>query len=308
MPFFYNTYRTYLKKRFGKPVLKIPINGGFSCPNRDGTKSSSGCTFCDNSSFSPAALDSSSVVSQLTTSIQRASSKVELFIAYLQPFTNTYGTVEQLKYIYEPIIAIPGVIGLAVGTRPDCLSSEVCDYLADIAKRTYLSIEIGLQSASDETLAYNNRGHTYLDFVEAVLKLKDRAVESVAHVMVGLPGDTRESMLNTARELAKLPVQGIKIHQLMIIRGTQMEEWYRQGKVIPLTLEEYALLVSDFISLLRPDQYIHRILADSKPEHGLVSPLWSAEKMKSLALIKEYMDKNGIQQGSRFMNSPDFTF
>ncbi len=296
----YHTYRTYLKKRFGKPVRKIPINCGFSCPNLDGTISNKGCTFCDNRSFSPVALNSSSGVSQLEKSIQKASSKFKLFIAYLQPFTNTYGTVEQLKSAYEPIITVPGVIGLSIGTRPDCLSPEICDYLSDIADRTYLSVEVGLQSASDKTLAYNNRGHTYLDFEAAVKELNTRKIESVAHVMIGLPGDTYKSIMDTARKLAALPVHGIKIHQLMIIRGTQMGEWYKKGEIQPIELETYTVLVSNFISLLRPGQYIHRIMADSKPECGLIAPLWSAEKMKSLAFIKKYMDENEVVQGSSF--------
>jgi len=300
MPYHYQTYRSYLKGRFSKPVKKIPINGGFSCPNRDGTKSTRGCSFCDNRSFSPVALDSSSVISQLAASIQKASPRYELFIAYLQPFSNTYGSVEKLKSIYEPVIAVPGVVGLAVGTRPDCLSSDIYAYLADIDKRTYLSIELGLQSADDKVLQYNNRGHTFADFKVAVQELAERGIESVAHVMLGLPGDTRESMLTTAEECAKLPVSGIKIHQLMVIRGTQLEEWYNRGEIMPLELEEYAGLVSDFISLLRPDQYIHRIMADSKKEHGLIAPLWSAEKMKSIAFIQNYMDQNNIIQGGDY--------
>jgi radical SAM protein (TIGR01212 family) len=296
----YNTYRSYLKSRFGKSVLRIPVNGGFSCPNRDGTKSDSGCTFCDNPSFSPVALDSSSVVSQLTTSIQRASPKFELFIAYLQPFTNTYGPVSQLKSIYESLINVPGVVGLAVGTRPDCLQEDTYDYLSDIADRTHLSMEIGLQSASNKTLAYNNRGHTFAEFESSVSELAKRKIETVAHVMIGLPGDTPESTLDTARKLAAMPVQGVKIHQLMIIKDTQMEKWYQQGNVQPLTLEEYAPIVSEFISLLRPDQHIHRIMADSKTEDGLIAPLWSSEKMESITYIRKYMEENNIKQGGRF--------
>jgi radical SAM protein (TIGR01212 family) len=296
----YTTYRSYLKNRFGKPVLKIPINAGFSCPNRDGTKSDTGCTFCDNRSFSPVALNSSSVVSQLSQVIQRASDTVDLFIPYLQPFTNTYGSVEQLTSVYEPLIALPGVIGLAVGTRPDCLSGEICDYLADIARRTYLSVEIGLQSASDEVLGYNNRGHTFADFKEAVGRLAEREIEVVAHVMIGLPKDTRAKVVDTAQELARLPVHGIKLHQLMIIKDTRMEEWYNREEVTPLELEEYAVLAGEFIICLRPDQCIHRIMADSKPEYGLIAPLWSAEKMKSVECIKRYMQENELFQGKQY--------
>lgn len=296
----YSTYRSYLKKRFGKPILKIPINGGFSCPNRDGTKSREGCTFCDNRSFSPVALDQRSVISQLEKAIQYASGRFDLFIAYLQPFTNTYGSVRQLQSIYEPLIAVPGVAGLAIGTRPDCLSDDICDYLANIGKRTYLGVELGLQSTSDETLRHNNRGHTYNDFIDAVRKLADRDIEIIVHVMLGLPGDTPESMMNTAREIAQLPIHGIKVHQLMIIKDTRVEEWFNQGKVKPLTLEEYAELVGEFISYLRPDQYIHRIMADSKVEFGLVAPDWSADKLKSVEFVRNYLIENEIFQGKNW--------
>ncbi len=302
----YLTYRSFLKKRFGKPVLKIPINGGFSCPNRDGTKSSEGCTFCDNRSFSPVALDQRSVIAQLKKAIQRASGRFDVFIAYLQPFTNTYGSVPQLKSIYEPLIVQPDVVGLAIGTRPDCLSDDICDYLADIGKRTYLSVEIGLQIASDEVLDYNNRGHTFADFREAVKRLVEREIETVAHVMIGLPKDTRAMMVDTAKQLAQLPVHGIKVHQLMIIKDTKVAEWFYQGKVKPLTLEEYAEVVGEFISFLRPDQCIHRIMADSKVEFGLIEPLWSANKMESVAFIKKYMIEDGFFQGKNWKDIKNY--
>jgi len=297
----YKTYRSYLKSRFGGTVLKIPVNGGFSCPNRDGTRSAEGCCFCDNRSFSPVALDSSAAVSQLKHAMTKAASRYTLFIAYLQPFTNTYGTVHQLKSIYEPLIETPGVVGLAVGTRPDCLPDDVCDYLADISTRTCLSVEIGLQSASDSTLSRNNRGHTVADFTAAVQRLAQKSIQTVAHVMLGLPGDDARTMLDTARTIARLPVHGVKIHQLMIIAGTRLERLYTNGETGVLSIEEYAKLVGGFINLLRPDQYIHRIMADSKPRHGLIAPLWSAEKMKSLGIIHKVMEEHGVMQGSSFL-------
>lgn len=296
----YTTYRSYLKKKFGKPVLKIPLNAGFSCPNRDGTKSSKGCSFCDNRSFSPVALESSSVTEQLHTAIDRASTKFDMFIAYLQPFTNTYGSVEQLRSLYEPLINIPGVIGLSIGTRPDCLSNEICKYLIDLSKRTSLSIEIGLQSAYDKILMLNNRGHTFHDFKKAVERLSTGNIDIVAHVMLGLPGDTRDTMLYTAKKLAAMTVNGVKIHQLMIIKDTDLELQYNSDQCTPLTLIEYANLVSAFISHLRPNQQIHRIMADSKPEYGLIAPLWSAKKMSSLAYIRKYMEDNNIFQGCEY--------
>lgn len=297
----YNTYRSYLKSRFGKPVLKIPVNAGFSCPNLDGTVNTRGCCFCDNRSFSPVALEQSTVVSQLQRSIRHASPAFEHFIAYLQPFTNTYGTVEHLQTIYEPLIDQKGVIGLAIGTRPDCLSDTICAYLAEIAQKTYLSIEIGLQSGSDITLAHNNRGHTFEDFVTAVNKLASYNIETVAHVMLGLFGDTVSTITDTAIKLSHLPVHGIKIHQLMIIKGTEYERWYAENTVTPLTLKEYAHLVGIFLSYLKPQQCIHRIMADSHPRYGLIAPLWSAEKQSSIQYIQNYLHTHHIHQGMKLL-------
>jgi hypothetical protein len=294
----YNSYRSYLKKRFGKPVFKVPLNAGFSCPNRDGTISADGCSFCDNRSFSPVAASLAPVLGQLNLAIERDRNRHEAFIAYLQPFSNTYGDANLLKSIYEPVIKFPKVIGLAVGTRPDCFTEETFDYLEDVSKRTYLSVEIGLQSASDETLRLNNRGHDVRAFVNSVKELSKRKTETVAHVMIGLPPDTRNDAIATARLLASLPVTGIKIHQLMIIAGTKANEWYKEGKVKPLSLEEYADILCDFLSYVRPDQHIHRIMADSNLKNGLIAPLWSADKMKSIAFIHDVMKNRKLVQGS----------
>jgi radical SAM protein (TIGR01212 family) len=296
----YNSYRSYLKKRFGKPVLKIPLNAGFSCPNRDGTISIDGCSFCDNRSFSPVAGSRTPVLDQLKIAIEKDKGRHEAFIAYLQPFSNTYGDVKLLKSIYEPIIGFPKVIGLAVGTRPDCFTNETLDYLDDVSKRTYLSVEIGLQSASDETLRFNNRGHDVTVFVNAVQELSKRKIETVAHVMIGLPPDTGGDAIATARLLAPLPVTGIKIHQLMIIAGTKVQQWYNEGKVKPLSLEEYADILCDFLSHVRPDQHIHRIMADSSVKNGLIAPIWSADKMGSIKIIHEVMEKRDLKQGSEY--------
>lgn len=298
----YLTYRNYLKNRFGRPAQIIPVNGGFSCPNRDGTKSWTGCTFCDNRSFSPVALNTTSIADQLSVVTKHNISGNKVFLAYLQPFSNTYGSVNQLKSVYEPILDVPEIKGLILGTRPDCLSAEVCEYLSQLNQRIYLSIEIGLQSSSDKTLACNNRGHTWLDFENAVRQLAENNIETASHVMIGLPGDTTETILTTAKKLSGLPVHGIKIHQLMIIKGTKMESWYLQGKAEPYTLEKYTHIVCRFLKLLRPDQYIHRIIADSKPEHGLIAPMWSAEKLKSLSYINKYMNDKKVYQGMDYKN------
>lgn len=296
----YNSYRSYLTNRFGKPVLKIPLNAGFSCPNRDGTISRDGCSFCDNRSFSPIATSASSIIDQLKCSIAKDRGRHSAFIAYLQPFTNTYGDRKRLAEAYEPIITYPGIVGLAVGTRPDCLKDDVIEYLHDVSGRMYLSVEIGLQSASDETLQRNKRGHSVDDFVDSVKRLTDLEIETVAHVMIGLPGDSKKGATDTAKLLSSLPVSGVKIHQLMIIDGTELHHSYKQGNVEPLSLDEYADVLCDFIAHLRPDQHIHRIMADSSVKNGLVAPLWSAEKMKSIKFIHEVMEKRGLKQGSHF--------
>jgi radical SAM protein (TIGR01212 family) len=285
--------------------LKIPVNGGFSCPNRDGTKSSDGCTFCDNRSFSPVALCEDEVSRQVTDVIVRTGKRFAFFIPYLQPFSNTYGSVEMLRSVYEPLLKIPGVCGLAVGTRPDCLSDDIYEYLEEISKRTYLSVELGLQSGVNEVLSACNRGHTVEEFTVAVEKLAGLGIETVAHCMIGLPGETEEKMLATAKLCAKLPIHGVKIHQLMIIKGTKLEEMYNAGNVSVFSIEEYAQLLCTFLTCLKPQQYIHRLMADSTIENGLIAPLWSTQKAQSLQFITKHMDDHDIVQGSACLN-PNF--
>jgi uncharacterized protein len=293
----YRSYRKYVRQRFGCPVLTIPINGGFSCPNRDGVKNSEGCSFCDNRSFSPVWDNVSPVITQLSQAIEGAKNKFGAFIAYLQPYSNTYGSVKQLSSLYEPIISHPGVVGLAVGTRPDCFSDDIYDYLYDISLRTYLSIEIGLQSVHDETLTIHRRGHSIEDFKRCVRLLSGRGISTVAHVMLGLPPETEQMMLETAQELARLPVTGVKIHQLMVIQGTLVHEWFTEGRFDCLTLDRYAHVLAGFLSFLRPDQLIHRIAAHARIDAGLVAPLWSANKSETLRYLQDYMDKHSIRQG-----------
>ena len=287
----YKTYNNYLKKRFGKGVLKIPLNGGFTCPNIDGTKSKGGCIYCDNVAFSPVAASTEPVMVQLEKGIIRAKHRFDLFIGYFQAYSNTYATVEKLEKIYEPVIAHPEVVGIAIGTRPDCFSNNIFEYLSDINQRTYLSVEIGMQTAHNSTLKIINRFHTFEDSESVLHELAQRRIESVAHVMLGLPRETKAMMLHTAELIARLPVQGVKIHQLMVIKNTSLEkEWYATNKIHVLSLEEYAELVAEFISRLRPDQIIHRLMADSRIESGLIAPLWSADKRRSLQFIQDYLN------------------
>lgn len=293
----YKTYRNFIKEKFGEPVLKVTLNGGFSCPNRDGAISVGGCAFCENRAFSRAHNNVEPVMDQLLQQIDRNSKRFNKFIAYFQPFTNTYGTVDYLKTLYEPVMTTEKVVGLAIGTRPDCLNNEICEYLEDVSKRTYLSVEIGLQSASDKVLKAINRGHTFKQFEDAVYKLAEKNIEVVAHIMLGLPEENHEDLDFTAQKMAELPVSGVKIHQLMIVEDTAVEKLYQKNKLNVLSLEEYAKKTARFIAMLRPDQFLHRIVADSTVENGLIAPLWSEDKIGSVNFIRSYMEKNKVYQG-----------
>jgi len=296
----YFSYRDYLTHRFNASVLKIPVNAGFSCPNRDGLISVSGCSFCDNRSFSPVALSAKSVLDQLDAAIAKDKNKHGKYIAYFQPFSNTYAPLSRLQEIFEPVIALNSIAGIAIGTRPDCFTDDIYDYLGHLANRTYCSVELGLQSADNDVLTLHKRGHTVEDFITAVEKLHAKNIEVVAHVMVGLAPNAAEDARKTAQLLAELPVDGVKIHQLMIIQGTELETMFANHTIKVLSLEEYANIVCDFLEILRPNQHIHRIMADSKIKKGLVEPLWSADKMKSMGFIHAVMDKREIRQGAKF--------
>lgn len=293
----YKTYRNYLKKRFGGPVFKVPINGGFSCPHKEG---SPGCHFCDNVTFSPAAKKAAvDVAEQLQKAIERNKRRYNYFLPYLQPNTNTYGSVEELKEVYEPLLNAENCVGLAIGTRPDCFSEEIYDYLEEISKKTYLSVELGLQSSSDETLTNINRGHDFESFKIAVQRLAGMGIEVVTHLMAGLPGETKEDMIQTVRDISSLPIGGVKFHQLMVIEGTEFAQQYKRGEFQTLSLKEYAPLLKTLLEHTREDILIHRIMADT-PRHNkdLIAPMWSHEKDSSVQWLQKYLIETGTIQGS----------
>ena len=297
----YKTYNNYLKKRFGKSVLKIPLNAGFSCPNINGTKSKGGSIYCDNVAFSPVAASTDPVLTQLENGVVRGKHRFDLFIGYFQAYTNTFAPVKKLKKIYEPVIDHPDIVGIAIGTRPDCFSEGIFDYLSELNERTYLNVEIGMQTTHNSTLKTINRHHSFEESEKTLKELTDHNIETVVHIMLGLPGETREMMLETAERVARLPVHGVKIHQLMIIKNTALEsEWYLKNKIEVLSLEKYAELVGEFLSRLRPDQIIHRLMADSRIDSGLVAPLWSAEKRNSLQYIQNFLKLEKIIQGKKY--------
>jgi radical SAM protein (TIGR01212 family) len=272
--------------------LKIPLNGGFTCPNRDGSLGEGGCIFCDNQAFSPVALSSESIAAQLERGIERSPEKYQKFIAYFQPYSNTYGPIDKLKDVWEPAADHAKVAGLAIGTRPDCFSADVYDYLEALSKRTYISVELGIQTIHDRTLQRINSCRTYADGVGAIEELNKRGIEIVVHCMLGLPGETREMMMETAQFIAEFPVQGVKLHQLMVIRGTELGNLYSCDEVEVLSLKEYAELAAGFVARLRKDQCIHRLMADCLPPAELLAPLWSKERQKSYNYIRKTINRS----------------
>lgn len=304
----YRSFSSYLRERFGERVQKVSIDAGFTCPNRDGTKALGGCTFCNNQGFSPPTrVEPREIAAQIRQGIEfvRRRAKARKFLAYYQAFTNTYAPVEVLKERYDAIRSFPEVVGLVIGTRPDCVPEETLDLIAGYARDYHVWVEYGLQSARDETLALINRAHTAADFEDAVERTRRRSRRDLdlhicAHVILGLPGETREDMLHTARFVARLPLDGIKIHLLHVLRGTPLEAQYRKGSLRTLGMDEYANLVCDFLELLPPQMVIQRLTGEAPPEY-LVAPRWCLDKHKVLAAIHSALETRATHQGRLFL-------
>ncbi len=295
----YNDLNTYLRSLYGCRVQKITIDAGLSCPNRDGTLATGGCIYCNARGSGTGALTRGlSVAEQLRQGklalFRRY--KAKKFIAYFQSFSNTYGPVEKLKLLYDEALAVEDIVGLSIGTRPDCVGQSVLELLQDYAQRYLIWVEYGLQSANDATLALINRGHDVQCFKDAVRATANRGIKICAHVILGLPDETGEDMLHTARTLAELDIDGIKLHLLYVVKGTRLETLYRQGKFRCLEQQEYVDLVCDFLERIPPGMVIQRLTGDPHPEE-LVAPEWSLKKSETLAKIKETLGKRDSWQG-----------
>ena len=274
----YRDFSEFLSSRFPYKVLKISINAGFTCPNRDGTKGRGGCTYCNNQSFSPGyGKPTKSISEQLADGIDFFSHKYPemKYLAYFQSYTNTYELPEMLIEKYEEALAYPGVVGLIVGTRPDCMSDELLDYFETLSKKTFALIEYGVESTLNKTLERVNRQHTYEESAEMICKTADRNIPVGAHIILGLPGETEEDILNHADKLSELPLTTLKLHQLQIIKGTAMAKEFR---LLPesfylFELDEYIDLCVNFAERLNPDIYIERFTSQS-PSKLLIAPEW----------------------------------
>jgi uncharacterized protein len=298
----YNAFSDELKRVFGCRVQRLSVDAGFTCPNRDGSVGVDGCIFCGGKgSGSFGILHGAGVAGQLehAKEVMVRKYKAALFIAYFQSYSNTYAPVEQLRMLYDEALAVPDVVGLIVGTRPDCLPEETLDLLASYAERCYFWLELGLQSPLDRTLAAIGRGHDLASFTAAVAGCRKRGIRVCAHVILGLPGESRDEMLSGAEFLNGAGVAGVKIHLLHVMRGTRLASQYLAGDVRLLDRDEYVGLVCDFLERLDPGIVVQRLTGDGNRE-DLIAPLWSLQKFEVLNLIDGELERRGTRQGERF--------
>lgn len=301
MPKRYRDLNTYFRNMFGHRVHKITVDAGMTCPNRDGSLSTGGCIYCNAKGSGTGLFRAGrSVREQIENAKVRVVRrfKAKKFIAYFQSFTNTYAPVEELKRLYDEALAVPDVAGLAIGTRPDCINPEILDLLESYAAENLVWVEYGLQSAHDQTLDRINRGHNVASFEKAVAATQGRGIHICAHVILGLPGESRRHMLATARFIAGLGIDGVKLHLLYVIRGTPLEAHYHNGEFQCLDQTAYAELVCDFLERLPADMIIQRLTGDPHPDE-LVAPQWALEKKQTRDMIEAILEKRDTWQGKK---------
>ncbi|MGD6879829.1 TIGR01212 family radical SAM protein [Bacillus infantis] len=298
----YHTWNYHLRQVFGHKVFKVALDGGFDCPNRDGTRAFGGCTFCSaagSGDFAGSRADD--LENQFNEIKQKMHHKWKdgKYMAYFQAFTNTHAPVEVLRERYEKVLAQEDVVGLSIATRPDCLPDDVIEYLAELNERTYLWVELGLQTVHEGTALLINRAHDYQCYIDGVSKLRRHGIRVCSHIINGLPLETPDMMMETAREVSKLDVQGIKIHLLHLLKGTPMVKQYDKGMLEFLSQEDYVRLVCDQLEILPPEMIIHRITGDG-PINLMIGPMWSVNKWDVLNSIDAEMKRRGSWQGKYY--------
>ena len=303
-PYYYNNYSTYLKNLFHERVQKLSIDGGFTCPNRDGSISSGGCTFCNNDSFTPQyCRKTEGIYNQINEGIKFFDHKYKTkkYLAYFQSYSNTYATLDVLKRKYEEALSHPKIYGLIIGTRPDIVSNELLNYLEDLASTFYINIEYGVESTNDNILKSINRGHTYETSIDAIKRTANRNIIIGAHLIFGLPGEDQESTLKGALELCKLPINVLKLHQLQIINGTKMAEQYQENpSAFKLyTADDYLEFIAKLISHMPLDIYLERFVNQSPAEY-LIAPKWHLKNYEFTNKLENILEQRGITQGCKF--------
>lgn len=287
----YLDFGTWIRCQFPFRVQKITINAGFTCPNRDGRISTGGCSFCDNRTFNPSYCDATKSISEQLEKGKRFFARkypTMKYLAYFQAFTNTYAPLEQLRQMYEEALSVPDVVGIVIGTRPDCVSDELLAYLTELSHRTFLIVEYGIESANDETLRRINRGHTFDQSQQMIIRTHERGIITGGHVILGLPGEDAAESLRQAPIISALPLDILKIHQLQVIKGTRLAEEYFAHPFHVYTVDEYVDLVIHYISLLRKDLVLERFVSQSNPE-WVLAPHWGLKNYEFANLLNSKM-------------------
>jgi len=301
---YYLSFGDYLKNLFGEKVYKVTLDAGFSCPNRDGSLSHAGCIFCDDTgSFSRLYSNAMPVKEQLAVGMEKIRKKYHAnkFLAYFQAYTNTYKPVDELKKIYDEVF-IDNVVGMSVGTRPDCVDEEKLDLISSYnINNRFIQVEYGIQSVHNRTLKLINRGHDFECFQKACQLSKERNLKICAHVILGLPNETHDDMTETAKTLAKMDIDGIKIHMLAVMEGTKIHEMYKNGEINLMSEEDYVSTVCDFLEYLPKKTVIQRLAGNGKREFR-IQPKWLGKKLELVGKIEKEFEKRGTRQGSKYLN------
>lgn len=295
----YKDFGTWLREQFPYRVQKISIDAGFTCPNRDGSVGYGGCIYCNNESFNPSYCNRTgkSVAQQLEEGKAFFSKKYPdmKYLAYFQAYTNTYGSIQHLISLYEKALSVEGVVGLMVGTRPDCVSDELLNYFTELNKRTFLLVEYGVETCNNNTLAFINRGHTFECSKEMIRRTAERGIKVGAHIILGLPGEDREESLRQAPILSSLPLTTLKIHQMQIIRGTKLAKIYSEKPFKLYSVDEYISLIADYIALLRDDLVLERFVSQS-PSDLLIAPKWGLKNYEFTNKLNQYLKQKERNQ------------
>jgi len=297
----YHTFNEHLREEFGGKIFKVSLDAGFTCPNRDGLLGRNGCVYCSERGSGDFAGDQGLSIHEQFISVTEKMKKKwpnAKYIAYFQAFTNTYASVDKLRDVYEEALAEENVVGLSISTRSDCLPEDVLNYLEELNRRTYLWVELGLQSIHNRTLQWIGRGHDYAQFLSGLERLHSRGIRVCVHLILGLPGETKADMFASAQAAAKLPIQGIKLHLLHVLRGTPLAVIYRREPFKLMSKEDYVSLIADILEILPPEMIIHRLTGDGPPD-DLIGPLWSRKKWEVLNAIDAELARRDTWQGKK---------
>ena len=301
----YTDFSAFLRRHFSGKVQKLSLDAGFTCPNRDGTKGRGGCTYCNNRTFNPGyCRTDGDIIRQLERGKQFFARKYPemKYLAYFQAYTNTYGSPDTLRRLYEAALGVADVVGVVIGTRPDCVPDTLLDYLARLRERTFVLVEYGIESTLDRTLRRINRGHTFADTADAIRRTHRRGIPCGGHVILGLPGETREDIWRQAATLSALPLDTLKLHQLQVIRGTRMEREYRErpADFHLFAPDDYLDTVVGYVERLRPGLALERFLSQS-PRELLVAPDWGLKNHEFTERLRKKMQETGTYQGRKYM-------